>query len=42
VNRFLDTCAVWHELMAHGAVTPSPRFAVWAKTPRQGGFDEAT
>jgi alkylhydroperoxidase/carboxymuconolactone decarboxylase family protein YurZ len=40
VNRFLDACAVWHELMAHGAVTPSPRFKVWAETRGQGGFDE--
>lgn len=41
VNRFLDSCAVWHELMARGDVSPSARFKVWAKTPRQGGFDDA-
>lgn len=41
VNHFLDACAVWHDLMASGAVTPSPLFQVWAETPRQGGFDDA-
>ncbi|MBL8701499.1 MAG: hypothetical protein JNK67_24180 [Alphaproteobacteria bacterium] len=41
VNHFLDACAVWHDLLATGAVTPSPRFKVWADTPRQGGFDDA-
>lgn len=42
VNHFLDACAVWHDMMATGAVTPSPLFAVWAGTPRQGGFDDAS
>ena len=41
VNHFLDACAVWHDLMATGAVAPSPLFKVWADTPRQGGFDDA-
>lgn len=41
VNHFLDACALWHDLMASGAVTPSPVFRVWAETPRQGGFDDA-
>ncbi|MBM3522735.1 MAG: hypothetical protein FJX57_07240 [Alphaproteobacteria bacterium] len=41
VNHFLDACAVWHDLMATGAVTPSPAFKIWAETPRQGGFDDA-
>lgn len=42
VNAFLDACAVWHELMLQGAVSPSPRFRVWAEAPapepyRRGG-----
>ena len=41
VNHFLDACALWHDVMAAGEVTPSPRFKIWAETPRQGGFDEA-
>jgi alkylhydroperoxidase/carboxymuconolactone decarboxylase family protein YurZ len=41
VNHFLDACGVWHDLMASGAVAPSPLFKVWADTPRQGGFDDA-
>ncbi len=41
VNRFLEACAVWHELMAHGEVSPSPRFQVWANTPGQGGFEDS-
>jgi len=41
VNRFLEACAVWHELMAHGEVSPSPRFKVWAETPGQGGFEDS-
>lgn len=38
VNRFLDACAVWHDLMTTGRVTPSERFRIWAETPRQDGF----
>jgi alkylhydroperoxidase/carboxymuconolactone decarboxylase family protein YurZ len=38
VNRFLDACAVWHDLMKEGKVTPSERFRIWAETPRQSGF----
>lgn len=41
VNRFLEACEAWHDLMAHGEVTPSPRFHVWASTPGQGGFEDA-
>jgi alkylhydroperoxidase/carboxymuconolactone decarboxylase family protein YurZ len=41
VNRFLEACAVWHELMAHGEVSPSPRFKVWADTAGQGGFEDS-
>lgn len=37
VNHFLDACGVWTELMAAGRVQPSPRYRVWAETPRQGG-----
>jgi alkylhydroperoxidase/carboxymuconolactone decarboxylase family protein YurZ len=37
VNHFLDACGVWTELMASGRVTPSPRYRIWAETPRQGG-----
>ena len=33
VNRFLEACAVWHELMAAGAVTPSASYQAWADTP---------
>lgn len=40
VNHFLDACGVWVDLMARGEVTPSPRFRVWAETPRQGGHPE--
>jgi alkylhydroperoxidase/carboxymuconolactone decarboxylase family protein YurZ len=41
VNHFLDACGAWHDLMATGAVSPSPSFRVWAETPAQGGFDDA-
>jgi alkylhydroperoxidase/carboxymuconolactone decarboxylase family protein YurZ len=41
VNHFLDACGLWHDLMASGAVAPSPLFKIWADTPRQGGFDDA-
>jgi len=33
VNTFLDACAIWHDLMATGAVTPSARYQVWADSP---------
>jgi alkylhydroperoxidase/carboxymuconolactone decarboxylase family protein YurZ len=39
VNCFLDACTVWHDLMASGAVTPSPRFRVWAEMPGLGAWD---
>lgn len=38
VNTFLDACAVWHRLMAAGAVEPSPRFRAWGQTPGPGPF----
>ena len=38
VNRFVEACTVWYELMASGAVTPSPRFRAWAEMPGQGAF----
>jgi hypothetical protein len=41
VNRFVEACTVWHELMRTGAVTPSPRFQAWADTPGQGAFEPA-
>lgn len=37
VNHFLDACSVWSSMMASGAVTPSPRYRVWAETPDQDG-----
>lgn len=39
VNAFLDACAVWHDLMRSGQVTPSPRFRVWAEMPGLGAYD---
>jgi surface antigen len=42
VNKFLDACAIWHDLMNAGRVTPSERFRVWAQTPRQDGFRRET
>lgn len=42
VNAFLDACAVWHRLMADGAVEPSPRFRAWAETPGPGPFRPGT
>ncbi len=42
VNHFLDACGLWHDLMAKGVVAPSPLFKIWADTPRQGGFDDAS
>lgn len=39
VNRFLEACTIWHDLMAAGAVTPSPRYQAWADTPSQGGYE---
>jgi alkylhydroperoxidase/carboxymuconolactone decarboxylase family protein YurZ len=37
VNRFLDACHAWHELMRAGRVQPSERYSVWARTPSQTG-----
>ena len=36
VNRFVEACTVWLELMQSGAVTPSERFRAWAEAPGQG------
>ncbi len=36
VNRFVDACTVWHDLMRTGSVQPSPRFSAWADTPGTG------
>ena len=38
VNRFLEACGVWLELLRSGRVTPSPAFRAWAETPGQEGF----
>ncbi|MBX6374152.1 MAG: hypothetical protein IRZ13_07920 [Acetobacteraceae bacterium] len=38
VNRFLEACEVWLEVMRSGRVRPSPPFQAWADTPDQGGF----
>jgi alkylhydroperoxidase/carboxymuconolactone decarboxylase family protein YurZ len=40
VNRFVDACETWHELMADGVVEPSERFRIWAETPGQKGFSD--
>jgi alkylhydroperoxidase/carboxymuconolactone decarboxylase family protein YurZ len=37
VNRFVEACAVWTEVMSSGRVTPSERYQIWAATPRQSG-----
>jgi alkylhydroperoxidase/carboxymuconolactone decarboxylase family protein YurZ len=37
VNRFVDACGVWADMMTSGRVTPSERYRIWASTPRQGG-----
>lgn len=41
VNAFVTACEVWAGLMTSGAVTPSPRFAVWA-TMAMGAYDPAS
>ena len=38
VNRFLEACAVWLDLLRSGRVEPSPAFRAWAETPDQEGF----
>lgn len=42
VPNFVEACAVWRDLIASGAVPASPAFKLWADTPGQGGFDEAS
>ena len=39
VNRFVEACTVWHELMRSGKVSPSPRYRSWADVPGQGAFE---
>ena len=39
VNRFVEACTIWHELMRSGKVSPSPRYRAWAEMPGQGAFD---
>ena len=38
VNRFVEACDVWLNLMREGKVQPSPSFKAWADTPDQDGF----
>jgi alkylhydroperoxidase/carboxymuconolactone decarboxylase family protein YurZ len=38
VNRFLEACGVWLDLLRSGRVEPSPAFRAWAETPDQDGF----
>jgi len=38
VNRMIDACEVWLELMRSGRVKPSEPFRVWAETPGQGAM----
>ncbi|HYG41597.1 MAG TPA: hypothetical protein VEA17_01610 [Bordetella sp.] len=38
INRFLEACDVWLDLMRSGEVQPSPPFQAWAETPDQDGF----
>lgn len=41
VNAFLAACETWVGLMKSGAITPSPRFAVWAEMA-MGAYDPET
>lgn len=38
INRYIEACGVWLDLMRSGAVIPSPSFQAWADTPDQDGF----
>ena len=38
VNRFLEACGTWLDLLRSGRVQPSPAFREWAETPGQDGF----
>lgn len=42
VNAFLSACETWGGLMQSGAVTPSPRFQIWADMAGMGAFDPET
>lgn len=42
VNAFLESCDVWHGLMAAGEVTPSPLFAAWRDMPGLGAWAPGT
>lgn len=41
VNRFLEACEVWRELMAAGGVEPSPRYRAWAESGDAARFEPA-
>jgi alkylhydroperoxidase/carboxymuconolactone decarboxylase family protein YurZ len=38
VNRFLEACGAWLQVLRSGRVVPSPAFRAWAETPDQEGF----
>lgn len=38
MNRFIEACDVWLDLMRSGQVEPSEPFRAWADTPDQGGL----
>jgi alkylhydroperoxidase/carboxymuconolactone decarboxylase family protein YurZ len=42
VNAFLSACETWAGLMQSGAITPSPRFKIWAEMGGMGAFDPGT
>jgi hypothetical protein len=37
VNRFIEACGIWLDLMRAGKVQPSPAFQAWADMPGQEG-----
>lgn len=39
VNRLVEACTAWHELLKSGAVTPSDPFRIWAEFPGLTAFD---
>ncbi len=41
VPNFVEAAARWQRLILDGKVSPSPAFDAWARTPGQGGYDEA-
>lgn len=42
VNRFVEACETWHQLLQSGEVTPSERFRVWAEMSGMGAYDPAS